>query len=72
MITSSELKNYTLAVYLSPVCGCKKPSLWLENSENMIKLASFVDRERAQSFLDYWDEMGIPIDTYDFDEGNKQ
>jgi hypothetical protein len=68
----SELKNYTLAVYLSPVWGCKKPSLWIENANEMIKLASFVSAERAQLFIEYWEEKGIPIDTYDFEEGNKQ
>jgi hypothetical protein len=65
----SELKNHILSVYLSPICGCKKPSLWIENANEMIKLASFVSSERAQLFIEYWEEKGIPIDTYDFEEG---
>lgn len=64
----NELKNYTLAVYLSPVLGCKKPSLWIENYNKMIKLASFIDAERAQMFIDYFEEKGIPIGTYDLKE----
>lgn len=68
MLTLSELKNYTLAVYLSPVLGCKKPSLWIESYNKMIKLASFIDAERAQLFIDYWEEKGIPIEVYDLKE----
>ena len=68
----SELKNTTLSVHMTPVLDCKKPSLWIENYNKMIKLASFVDAERAQLFIDYWEEKGIPIDTYTFEEGNKQ
>lgn len=64
----SELKHPILSVHMTPVLGCKKPSLWIENSCQMIKLASFVDKERAQIFIDYWEEKGIPIDTYDFEE----
>ena len=72
MLTLTELLNYTLVVYPSPVCECEKPSLWLKNSCQMIKLASFVDAEREQLFIDYFEEKGIPIDTYAFEEGNKQ
>lgn len=64
----SELKNPILSVHMPPVLGCKKPSLWIENYNKMIKLASFVDAERAQMFIDYFEEKGIPIDTYDFKE----
>lgn len=68
----SELKHPILSVHMTPVLGCKKPSLWIENYNKMIKLASFVDAERAQMFTDYLKEKGIPIDTYAFEEGNKQ
>lgn len=61
----SELKHPILSVHMAPVCGCKKPSLWIENYNKMIKLASFIDAERAQMFIDYFEEKGIPIGTYD-------
>ena len=67
-----ELKHPILSVHMSPVLGCKKPSLWIENYNKMIKLGSFIDAEMAQIFIDYWEEKGIPIDTYTFEEGNKQ
>lgn len=68
----SELKHPILSVNMSPIFGYKKPSLWIENYNKMIKLASFIDAERAQMFIDYFEEKGIPIDTYTFEEGNKQ
>ena len=68
----NELKNTTLSVEMSPIFGYKKPSLWIENYNKMIKLASFIDAERAQMFINYCEEKGIPIGTYDFEEGNKQ
>lgn len=64
----SELKHPILSVHMTPVLGCKKPSLWIENYNKMIKLASFIDAERAQMFIDYFEEKGIPIGTYDLKE----
>ena len=69
----NDLEHSIIYVEMPPFLGYKKPSLWVRYADGkMIKLASFVDVERAQLFIDYWEEKGIPIDTYDFEEGNKQ
>lgn len=70
-ITVDEFKNTKLLIYTVSVCGCKKPTLWIERSGKMIKLASFVDIERAELFVDFFFERGLPVELIDRDECEK-
>lgn len=67
----SDLDTPIIEVYLSPIFGCKKPTLWIEHSNEMIKLGTFVNRETAELFVEYFESLGITIDVLDFGEGEE-
>lgn len=47
-------KRWNFGISVSQVDGFgKKPSLWLHNKNNMIKVASFGSEERAKMFIQY-------------------
>lgn len=62
----SDLKNPIIEVYKRPIYGCKKPTIWIEYGGGMIKLGTFVNRETAEMFVEYFEDMGITIDVLDF------
>ena len=74
MMTLNDLEHSIIYVAMPPFLGYKKPSLWVRYDGKMIKLATFVDDEKAELFMDYFEAKGFPVDAYDFDfeEGNKQ
>lgn len=65
----SDLDTPIIEVYLSPIYGCKKPTVWIAYVGGMIKLGTFVNRETAEMFVEYFEDMGISIDVLDFGEG---
>lgn len=67
----SDLDTPIIEVYLSPIYGCKKPTVWIAYVGGMIKLGTFVNRETAEMFVEYFEDMWISIDVLDFGEGEE-
>lgn len=73
----SDLATPIIEVYKSPIYGCKKPTLRLNYADSddhfggNIKLATFVNKETAELFAEYFEDIGITIDVFDFGEGEE-
>lgn len=62
----SDLDTPIIEVYLSPIYGCKKPTVWIAYVGGMIKLGTFINRETAEMFVEYFESLGIAIEVLDF------
>lgn len=62
----SDLDTPIIEVYLSPIYGCKKPTVWIAYVGGMIKLGTFVNVETAEMFIEYFESLGIIIEVLDF------
>lgn len=62
----SDLDTPIIEVYLSPIYGCKKPTVWIAYVGGMIKLGTFVNKETAEMFIEYFESLGIAIEVLDF------
>lgn len=64
------MNNKRLVIYLKPICGFKKPTLWLEENASITKLATFVNKEAALKLADYLEYIGLNVSEEKTEDDN--